>query len=90
MATMPANFRREPTEFSTPEAIAIANSVIPLAGWRWFIDEDFAYLEPPSRGEILLREIDRLDRFTETYKISCVMRMTPNVGIYLRFKLGEG
>ena len=71
-------------ELTTPGSLP--SGVVPLAGWRWFIDGDYLVFEPLT-GIIQLRDMTFLDMHAHTTNIEAVLRTTPNPGIYLRCKL---
>lgn len=60
----------------------------PFAEWRWFVDlaADRVVMEP-RLGTIKEREIRFLDMYQQTYDIEAVFRHTPNMGVYLVFRL---
>jgi hypothetical protein len=71
---------------ATPSWIRLPSGIALLAGWRWFIDDDYIVFEP-STGSIHPRDMAFLDMQARITDVEAVFRATPHAGIYLRCKL---
>jgi hypothetical protein len=54
--------------------------------WRWFFDGPWIVLEPPC-GFIAGETMQYIHQHAHTHTVEAVFRLTPNPGVYLRFRL---